>query len=78
MPVRTTIQLDETVLNRARRLVPPRGLSQLINQALRDKVEDLEHRELEAKLREGYIAVREDRDKLAQDWDAIEVEDWPA
>jgi hypothetical protein len=78
MTIPITVHLDDRVLERARRLVPPLGLDQLINQALRDKVEDLERRELEAKLREGYIAVREERDKLAQDWDAIEIDDWPA
>lgn len=43
MSVRTTVQIDEEVFDRLRRLVPPRGLSRFINEAVAEKVEAMEH-----------------------------------
>jgi len=61
MPTRTTVYLDEALVMRARRLVPARGLSQLVNDLLAERVAELEQAELEAQMREGYIATRRDR-----------------
>jgi hypothetical protein len=38
MPARTTIYLDEALVARARRLVPARGLSQLVNELLAERI----------------------------------------
>jgi hypothetical protein len=51
MPTRTTVYLDEALVVRARRLVPTRGLSQLVNDLLAERV--AEQAELEAQMREG-------------------------
>jgi len=78
MPARTTIYLDEALVARARRLVPARGLSQLVNELLAERIAELEQAELEAQLREGYIATRQERQTLNADWEATDVEGWPA
>ncbi len=77
MPVRTTIQLDDEVIGRVRRLVPPRGLSRFVNDALVARVEQIERERIEADMREGYIATRADRQLLNEDWGAIDGEGWP-
>jgi len=77
MPVRTTIYLEEALVARARRFVPGRGLSQLINELLAERVAQLEQAEIEAAMREGYIATRENRQALSEDWQAIDGEGWP-
>lgn len=77
MSTRTTIHLDAALIERARRFVPQRGLSQLLNELLAERVAQLEQAELEAIMREGYLAVREERQALANDWKAVDDEGWP-
>jgi hypothetical protein len=77
MPTRTTIYLDEALLTRARRFVPARGLSQLLNELLADRLAQLEQAEIEAAMREGYLATRHDRQALNEDWQALDGEGWP-
>jgi hypothetical protein len=82
--MRTTVRLDQQVLERSRRFIPPRGLSRFINQAVAEKLEALERQEVEAltrqqlkaDLREGYIATRLEHAEVDADWKAIEVESW--
>jgi hypothetical protein len=78
MPTRTTIYLDEALVVRARRLVPARGLSQLVNELLAERIAELEQAELDAQMREGYIATRQDRRELNADWQIADAEGWPA
>ena len=78
MPVRTTIYLEEALVARARRFVPGRGLSQLINELLSERVAQLEQAEIESAMREGYIATRENRQALNEDWQATDGQGWPA
>ncbi len=78
MATRTTVYLDESLLDRARRFVPPRGLSQLLNELLAERLDQLEQAEIEAQMREGYLAVKEERQELNRDWETVDGEDWPA
>ena len=77
MTVRTTVQIDDALMERARRLVPARGFSQFVNEAVAARVDALEREQIEAAMREGYIATREDRLELSQDWEAVDNEGWP-
>jgi hypothetical protein len=77
MGARTTVQLDEGLLERVRRFVPLRELNRFINRTVEDKVRDLERRELEGLMKEGYLATRNDREALNADWRAIDAEKWP-
>jgi metal-responsive CopG/Arc/MetJ family transcriptional regulator len=78
VPTRTTIYLDETLVKRVRRFVPARGLSQLLNDLLAERLAQLEQAEIEAQMREGYIATRQERQELNADWQAVDGEGWPA
>lgn len=77
MATRTTVYLDEEVLQRVRRHVPARGLSQLINDLLAERASELERAELEARMREGYIATRSERQNVLADWHVVDTEAWP-
>ena len=77
MTIRTTVQIDDALMERARRLVPTRGFSQFVNEAVAARVDALEREQIEAAMREGYIATREDRLELSQDWEAVDNEGWP-
>ena len=77
MSVRTTVHLDEDLLARLRRRVPERKISRFVNQALAEKLAELERQEIEEAMREGYIATRADREVLNADWQGVDVENWP-
>jgi metal-responsive CopG/Arc/MetJ family transcriptional regulator len=78
MTLRTTVYLDEGVAERIRRFIPQRGLSQLVNDLLQQKAAELEQAEIERQMREGYLAVREDRKALNEEWQIVDGEGWPA
>ena len=77
LALRTTIQLDESLLARVRTLVPPRKLNRFIVQALAEKVEAIEREQLEETLKEGYLASAEEDAEVAADWEVTETEGWP-
>ncbi len=77
MTTRTTVYLDETLLSRLRRFLPTRGLSQLVNELLAERLAGLEQAEIEALMQEGYIATRQERLELNREWQAIDGEGWP-
>ena len=78
MTLRTTIYLDDAIVTQIRRYVPKRGLSQLVNEMLQQKVAELEQAEIEAQMREGYLVSRQDRAELNADWQIVDGEGWPA
>ncbi len=78
MTTRTTIYLDESLLERVRRFVSSRGLSSLVSELLDERVRQLEQAEIEAAMREGYLATRSERQALNADWQALDGEGWPA
>ena len=75
--VRTTVQIDDELMARVRRLVPPRGFSQFVNEALAERAASLERERVEAEMREGYLATRDDRQELNADWATVDGESWP-
>ena len=77
MSKRTTLYLDDQLLERARRFVPLRGISAFVNQLLAERLAELERAELEAELREGYLAGNRDHQELNADWRVVDLEDWP-
>ena len=76
MGARTTIRLDDALLDRLRRWVQPGDVSRFVHQAIEDKVRDLERRQLEELMKAGYLALRQDRDELNADWQVADLEDW--
>ena len=78
MGVRTTVQIDQALMERVRQLVPPRGFNQFVNEALAARVDAIERERLEREMIEGYLATREDRDALNHDWQVIDGEGWPS
>lgn len=77
MAVRTTVQIDDALMERVRRLVPSRGFSQFVNEALQARADLIEREQRERAMIEGYLATRDDREVLARDWEAVEGESWP-
>ena len=75
--MRTTIQVDEELAARVRRLAPRRGLNRFVNEAIAAKVAELERAELDRDMIEGYLATRAEREELNADWATVDLEAWP-
>ena len=78
MTIRTTIYLDEKLLERVRRFVAPRDLSRLVSELLDERVRQLEQVEIETAMRNGYLATNSERQDLNADWQVVDGEGWPA
>lgn len=78
MSHRITVRIDEALLARLRRLIPRRELNRFINQAIEDKIDEIERKQLEGAMKEGYRATRRDREELSRDWEVVDTEGWPA
>jgi hypothetical protein len=77
MGIRTTVQIDDRLMERVRKIVPPRGLNQFVNEALAARADAIEREAIERDMMEGYIATREDRLELNRDWERLDGEGWP-
>jgi hypothetical protein len=77
MSTRTTVYIDEALLERVRRFIPSRGLSPLVSELLDARIRQLEQTEIEAAMRDGYLATKSERRKLNSDWQALDGEGWP-
>ena len=49
-----------------------------MNELLQQKAAELEKVEIEAQMAEGYLAVRQERATLNEDWQGIDSEGWSA
>jgi hypothetical protein len=61
MQRRIILSLDESLIQRAEQILPPGRLSDLINALLSEWLIKQEQAKVEAQMREGYLAVREER-----------------
>ncbi len=77
MAIRTTVHLDESLVARLRQIAPPRGLNRFINDAVAEKLDALDRQRTEQRMKEGYLATRQDRAQLNADWQVVDTEDWP-
>ena len=78
MTIKTTIYLDEKLLERVRRFVAPRDLSRLVSELLDERVRQLKQVEIETAMRNGYLATNNERRDLNADWQIVDGEGWPA
>ena len=78
MTIRTTIYLDEKLLERVRRFVVPRDLSRLVSELLDERVRQLEQVEMETAMLNGYLATNSERRDLNADWQVVDGQGWPA
>ncbi len=74
--VRTTVDLDEVLLDRMLRLMPRRQLGRFVGETLAARLDTLQREQRDA-MREGYLASRDEGAELAADWAALDSEGWP-
>jgi hypothetical protein len=74
MPAHLNITMDDALYVRLKRELPPKRISAFIEEAVRAKL-----RPSRSELERAYKAASKEvwRQKLARDWAATEVEEWP-
>ena len=77
MSIHTIIDLDEELYFKLKQLIAPCGMSQFINETLWEKIQQLEKRDIETAMKEGYLATKKDRATLNQEWQSVDTEGWP-
>lgn len=73
--MRTTVIIDDILEAKLRRLVSGRGLSEFINQCLREYFEREEKKKRLQELEKSY--KRAAKADLVEDFDGIDREEWP-
>jgi hypothetical protein len=77
MATRTTVQIADDLHQRLVRAVEPRGINRFVNQAIAARLDAIEREQLEAALRDGYIASARGGGDVARDWESVDLEGWP-
>lgn len=75
MPVRLNITIDEDVHERLKRELPAKGISRFINDAIRARL-----RPSRKALADAYRAAAREQWRKSEsgEWEATEVDGWPA
>jgi metal-responsive CopG/Arc/MetJ family transcriptional regulator len=74
--VRLNITLPEDLARKLDAIVRTKGKSRFIAETLRQRIERIQHEQLQKTLEEGYKARREESQFIAKDFEAIETEGW--
>jgi metal-responsive CopG/Arc/MetJ family transcriptional regulator len=74
--MRMGIDLNHELSERLQRTVPAPDINEFVNQAIEHALRVMEQHVL-AEMREGYLAVHEHRNTVAEEWAAADLEGWP-
>jgi metal-responsive CopG/Arc/MetJ family transcriptional regulator len=74
--VRLNVTLPDDLARKLDEIVKPKEKSHFIAETLRERIEKIEHEELQKALEEGYKARREEGQFIAKDFEAIDLEGW--
>ncbi|MBI3540538.1 MAG: hypothetical protein HY073_00035 [Deltaproteobacteria bacterium] len=73
--MRTTIVIDDSLGFKIKSLASRKGLSEFVNQCLREHFEKEERRKRQTLLEKSYL--RAAKGKVSKEFDASDIEDWP-
>ncbi len=74
--VRMNITLPEDLVHKLNRLTRSRKKSQFIAEALKERIEKIQHKELQKALEEGYKAMKQESHSIAKEFESIDLEGW--
>lgn len=77
MNVKMTFTIPEDVANKLKETVKESKRSAFVTDALLEKLNEAERKQLEQEMIEGYIATREEDRLINEEWEAITLESWP-
>jgi metal-responsive CopG/Arc/MetJ family transcriptional regulator len=74
--VRLNVTLPDDLARKLDEIVKPKEKSRFIAETLRQRIEKIQHEELQKALEEGYKARKEESHFIAKDFEAIDLEGW--
>jgi metal-responsive CopG/Arc/MetJ family transcriptional regulator len=74
--VRLNITLPDDLAQKLDEIVKTKEKSRFIAETLRQRIEKIQHEQLQKALEEGYKARREESHFVAKDFEAIDLEGW--
>jgi metal-responsive CopG/Arc/MetJ family transcriptional regulator len=74
--VRMNIVSPEELARQLDKLVGPKKKSRFITETLKQRIEKIQHEELQKTLEEGYKARKEESHMLAKEFESVDLEGW--
>ena len=74
--VRFNVILPSELADQLRKVAGPRKRSEFITDAIKQRLKEMQKRELDALLEEGYRVGSEESFALAKDFEAVDLEGW--
>jgi metal-responsive CopG/Arc/MetJ family transcriptional regulator len=74
--VRLNITVSEDLGNKLNRIAGPRRKSQFISEAVKEKIEKIQHEELQKALEEGYKSRKKESLSMTEEFESVDLEGW--
>lgn len=74
--VRMNITIPQELAHQVDELTGPRKRSQFISEALRHRIEEIQHEKVQKALEEGYKARKEESYHITKEFEAADLEGW--
>lgn len=74
--LRLNITLPATLSKKLDELIGPRKKSRFIAETLQEKIEEIEHEQIQAALKEGYQAAKKEGTAITEGFEAADLEGW--
>jgi metal-responsive CopG/Arc/MetJ family transcriptional regulator len=74
--VRMNIVIPEELARQLDKLVGPKKKSRFITETLKQRIEKIQHEELQKTLEEGYKTRKEESHMLAKEFESVDLEGW--
>jgi len=74
--VRMNITIPEDLAHQLDKLTISKKKSQFIAEALKERIEKIQYKELQEALEEGYKAMKKESQYLAKEFENIDLEGW--
>jgi metal-responsive CopG/Arc/MetJ family transcriptional regulator len=74
--VRMNITIPEDLADQLDKLIGNRKKSQFITEALKQKIEKIQHENLQKVLEEGYKVRKQESHSIAKEYESIDLEGW--
>ena len=74
--IRMNITISEELAHQMEELTGPRKRSQFISEALKHRIEEIQHEKAQKALEEGYKARKEESHSITKEFQAVDLEGW--
>jgi len=74
--VRLNITVPEDLANKLNRIAGARRKSQFISEAVKEKIEKIQHEELQRALEEGYKSRKKESLSMTEEFESADLEGW--